>query len=212
MTDHLLGEPTQQEGVLAGFRMDPDHRMLRLEHRRHERAHVVDLFGSHAAGRGGDVHSPVVLSVGMDAAQLFSHGPDARAQVLVPGDRVGPQRVAAHLGDDHRPQDGKGGWPLDEGHVGVPVVGRRSSPRVEIEEGGVGPVGGQGGVGSGHRSEAAGEGELLIGFEVLARKEGNPVSDDGRSDLTDGVFGQCRAQVDALDDRPDAGGERPNGE
>ena len=105
-------------------------------------------------------------------------------KVLVTGHRIGPQGVAADLGDDERAQHREDRRTLDEGDVGVPVVGAGARNGVEVEELALLGELGQGRMAQGQRAEPGREGDLFSRPDRLVPEEDHPVGEkllaDGR--------------------------------
>ena len=135
-------------------------------------------------------------------------------------DEVGPQGVAAPLGDHLGGQDRRQRRPGRERHVGVPAVvvagpaprspmPRRVVPAVEHEDLGVIVVEtALQGVGGRELAEGAAEGDLLGRRDVLVAEEHDPPPQQGvRTSATAAVV-ERGGQIDAVDDGADRPGQR----
>jgi hypothetical protein len=175
----LRDEVPEHQCPLAGLRMHPDDRVLRLEGRALEVGARERLVGVLVDDTVLGVLSVVVL-VGV-------HGPqrvDERAQrVRQRGVRrrgVGPDRVPAVVRDGVAAQDGERRRGVDERDVGVPAVGRHAAVGGQGEH--VLAAGVDGGVGGGERTEQLRERPVLHVVEmVLAAQEDDLVLEDRRA-------------------------------
>lgn len=76
----------------------------------------------------------IVIGIAMGCPQLFGCRPERRGQALVGSHCVGPNCVAADLGNGHPAQDRNLGIGIDEGDVRVPGIGSATSRRVKFED------------------------------------------------------------------------------
>ena len=156
-------------------------------------------------------HGRVVVVVGVDDAEPVGQVAQVSGQALVGGHRVRPDRVPAHRRDDDRVQQGEGGRPVDERHVGVPVVGADAPAGVDFLQ--VGLVGRrrQRRVAQRERAEALGERDLPGVVEALVAQEDHLVVEQRLAHLRDLVVAEGAAGVDAADLRTDVTGEPGHG-
>ena len=148
------------------------------------------------------------MPVGMHRYQTVGQLPQVIGKVSVAGHGIGPQRVAAHLGDDEGAQHGEDRRALNEGDVGVPVVGAGARNGVEVEDLAVLGELRQGGVTLSQRTEPRGKGDLFSRPDRLVPEKDHPV---GQQLLADGrypgVIEMC--EVHSGDLRSDAPGQAP---
>src|SRR6476659_6247229 len=152
----------------------------------------------------------VVVLVAVHGPQPLDESLERQRERVVRRHRVGPHGVAAVRRDGDAAQDADGGDPVDEGHVGVPAVGRHALGRGEAED--VRAAGVDRGVGGGERAEQLGEAELAGVVEVvLAAEEDDLVLEQGGPDVGDGLGIEIRAEADAVDAGADATAEALDG-
>ncbi len=207
-----LGEGAEQQVLLAGHRVDPDHRVLGLERGRDEDLpeQVGDLGVVRQLGAQGQARRVVVV-VGVHGAQRLGQHLQRLRQVLVRGGGVGPHGRAAGRRQLQGAEDRGLGVGGDEGDVGVPVVGAHALGGVQLED--VAAVrAGDGGVAD-RVAQQAGEGLVLGVVQVLlAAEEQHLVLVQGGLDRGDGLGGQLAAEADVVDDRADPAGGRGEAE
>ena len=148
------------------------------------------------------------MAVGMHRHQTVGQLPQVIGKVSVAGHGIGPQRVAAHLGDDEGAQHGEDRRALHEGDVSVPVVGAGARNGVQVEHLAVLGELRQGGVAQSQRTKSRGKGDLFSRPDRLVPEKDDPV---GQQRLADGchpgVVEAC--EVDSGDLRSDAPGQAP---
>ena len=174
-----MGEAPQEEGPFSGLGMDPDDGVLGLEDLGDEGGQVGQ---AHLAELGSERHHvgpTVVVAIGVHGPQPIGQLAQVVGQIGVAGHGVGPEGVTADFGQHHGPDDGEHGGSIDEGDVGVPVVGGTPGQRVQIENELLTVHHGERRVPLGQRSEAAAEVDLLAGAQVLAPDEDDAVGQQG---------------------------------
>ena len=196
-SEHGACEAAEQERPFAGLRVHPDQRMLGLVDGGDEllvcrRQRRVDPLAA-VEGAG------VVEVVGVQDPQPVSQLAQFRRQALVRGDGVGPDRVSAGRRDHHGVQQGEGRGPVDEGHVGVPVVGLAALERVDLLQERLAGWRSQRRVAQGQRAQPFGEGDLPAVVQALAAQEHHLVLQEGLADLGDHLVAQRRTGVRAGD-------------
>ena len=103
----------------------------------------------------------VVVGIAVDRPERIDQSFERLRQVVVGGDGVGPNGVAAHGGNLHRPQHRTQHWRINKGDVSMPVVGIAVVfAIVQIQHLGALFQRRQGGMGSGDGAKSAGKGDL----------------------------------------------------
>ncbi|MCY1173289.1 hypothetical protein D9M73_134450 [compost metagenome] len=125
-----LDEPTEQQIALAAFGMHAHHGMFDLVNGRGENVLVQVDF---ALGRLGPLGG-IVIGIAVDRAQPVGEQAQFLGQVLIGRRRVRPHRVAARCRDRHRAQDRSEGIAINEGHVGMPLVGAATELGIEFKQ------------------------------------------------------------------------------
>ncbi|PAV68341.1 hypothetical protein WR25_13238 [Diploscapter pachys] len=128
--DEMLDEIAEQQRLLAGHRMDVNHRMFGFVDGGSEDLAMTSDGLRGRLGPGGGI----VIGVGVDRAQTLDQRLERRGQPFIGGDRIRPEGVAARGRDHQRAQDRRGGEGGQEGDVRMPLRRGLTLTRVEFEQ------------------------------------------------------------------------------
>jgi hypothetical protein len=146
------------------------------------------------------------VPVGVHRPQVVGQLAQVLGEIGVRRHGAGPEGVTSHFRQDQGPEDGEHRGSVDEGDIGVPVVGRSAGQGVEIEDELLPVDHGQRGMALGQRAQPAGELDLLPGAQVLAADEHDAMGQEGGSHLGDLGVGDV-AQVEPRELGADATGQ-----
>ena len=193
--DEALHEVAEQQGVLAGLRVDLHHGMLGLVDGSGE-----DFVEMLAVGVGGARLHGIIVGVAVHRPQAAGELAQRRRQILVGRDRVGEHRVATELGNHHPAQDREFGMGVDERDVGVPLIGPPAAAAgVELEDRRRALQGADRGMRH-EIAQASGE-TLLLGIVemMLSTEEDHLVAQQQAMDGLDSGIGQIAGQGNVAD-------------
>ena len=197
--DEALHEIAEHQRALAGFRMDAHDRMLGLVDRSGE-----DLVEMLSIGLGGARLHRVVVGVAVDGPELVGEPLQRRRQIEIGRGRIRPDGVAAERRDHDAAQHRYLRIGVDEGDVGVPLVGASATPAgIELQDRRRALDRADGRMRH-QLAEPDGEAFLLGVVEmVLVAKEDDLVLEQHLVDGADRLVGQIARQLDV----PDLGAE-----